>query len=526
MAEISFTEVIHDETLPYEVDKAQLLQLIRRDCEVFLSVYIPEQLTLAVPAFHNELWEEFLVLLDEVNDPNKLTGILRKLLGVPREHSKTTLVKLAVILFMRYSRLSFCAYISNTFPGALNALKDIKQWLMCPNEIALYGHMDSKDIEKSSESEGLFIIWINVPGRTKKKRIILKAFGVQTHLRGVVIDSKRPDLMIFDDVESQETTSSPTQQAKLDAWCFGTAIKAMAKLGVCIFIGNMLTDTSLLARLAKEPSWRPTVFGAIIRDATGRLRALWEERWSLESLLDDYASYRRIGLGHVWEAEMMNLTSKETLGESLENCPRPIRPMPEEISAGFICLDPAFGENAWNDESALSVHALQHGADIPCVVETWHGRVKEEALLDEFIRLSYYWGLTTWVIEAQAAQQLLIPLFRALLVQRGLSPDLFLMIPILAGKASKGSRIVAFRSACANGSYGIVEEEQELVDKLEAYAADSKLHDDVCDSGAYGTIIWPLHNTVIQGQGRQDVAGAIMAMAGGEVQSGLDMGIY
>lgn len=514
-----------NDLVAYEVQKEQLLELIQRDCEVFLSFYIPEQLTLEVPEFHKELWDEFLTLLDTVNDPNMLTGVLKKVLGVPREHAKTTIVKLAVILFMRYSRLSFLAYISNTAASALNAIKDIKQWLLSDNDRNLYGPIDERvDVEKASESEGLFILHINVPGRAKKKRIILKAFGVQTHLRGVVMDSRRPDLMIFDDVESQESTATEVQQKKLDAWCFGTAIKAMAKLGVCIFIGNMLTDTSLLARLSKEPEWRPTVFGSIIKTPDG-LRPLWPERWTLEALLQDYSSYRRLGMGHVWEAEMMNLTSKDTLGESLEKCLRPPRPLPDEVAAGFICLDPAFGEKAWNDESALSVHVRLQGADIPMVVETWHGRVKEEQLLDEFVRLSYYWGLTTWVIEAQAAQQLLIPLFRALLVQRGLSPDLFVMIPILAGKASKASRIVAFRSVCSKGSYGIVEEEQELVNKLEDYAADAKVHDDVCDSAAYGTIIWPLHGATIQGQGRIDIAGMIMGFTDAKVMSGLDMGV-
>jgi hypothetical protein len=190
-------------------------------------------------------------------------------------------------------------------------------------------------------------------------------------------------------------------------------------------------------------------------------------------------------------------------------------PAPEQVQAGFICLDPAFGVNSWNDESALTVHALLEGGDIPVIIETWKGRVREEALLDQMVAMSYRWGITSWVIEAQAAQKLLIPLFRALLVQRSMSPDLFLMIPILATKDSKASRIVAFRTICAKGSYAIVDSEQELVDLLEGYAADAKVHDDMCDSAAYGTIVWALHGTVIEGQGRQDIAGAMFGHNGG-----------
>lgn len=491
----------------YQVDKHQLLAAIRNDCHLYLSFYMGDLLELGIPEFHEEIWDEFLELLDEVNRPDMLVGILHKLLGVPREHAKTTLVKLACILFLRYSRLSFLAYISNTFASALNAIKDIKEWLLSPQETELYG---KANVLKNSESEGLFILEIHVPGQDRLKKIILKAFGVGTQIRGQLIDSRRPDFMVFDDVESQETAATEVQQQKLDSWCFGTALKAMAKMGVAIFIGNMISETTLLARLAKEPKWRPTVFGSLIRAKDGSIRPLWPERWTFDALMEDYASYRRVGLGHSWEAEMMNLTSKDIFGESLENCPRPPRPMPDQLEAGFITLDPAFGTNAWNDESALTVHGRVIGADIPLVLETWHGRVKEERLLDELIRLSYYWGITTWCIESVAAQQLLIPLFRALLVQRGMSPDLFLMIPIIRGKTSKASSIIAWRAACANGSYGIVEEEQELVELLEKYSPDTTEHDDRCDSGSFGTIVWSLHGAVIQGQGRVDIAGMLM----------------
>lgn len=491
----------------YEFNKQQLLELIQRDCELFLSFYLGEKLDLGIPEFHKEIWDEFLHLLDEVNEPSRLVGILHKLLGVPREHAKTTLTKLAVILFFRYSRLRFLAYVSNTGPLALNAIRDIYNWLTSPQEIQLFGQ---PVVEKKNESESLFILQIHIPGQTRLKRVIMKGFGVETQIRGMNLDSDRPDLMVFDDVESRDTASTPAQQAKLDANIMGTALKAMAKMGIAIFIGNMISETTLLARLSKEPEWRAVVFGSIIRAQDATLRPLWPDRWSLQALLDDYAKFRRLGLGHVWEAEMMNLTSKEILGESLANCPRPPRPMPEQIEAGFITLDPAFGTNAWNDESALTVHAKLHGADIPVVVETWHGRAKEDEVLDELIRLSYYWGITTWCIEAVAAQRLLIPLFKAKLVLRGMSADLFVMLPITGGKESKSSRIVAYRSSCAMGSYAIVEEESDLVDRLENYAPDSEEHDDICDSAAFGIVVWSLHGVIVKGQGRVDVAGALM----------------
>jgi hypothetical protein len=201
--------------------------------------------------------------------------------------------------------------------------------------------------------------------------------------------------------------------------------------------------------------------------------------------------------------------------------------MAEEIEAGFLTLDPAFGLKAWNDESAITCHVRMIGGDIPIVAEKWHGRAKEESVFDEMLAMSYRWGITTWCIEAVAAQQLLIPLFRAYLVQRGMSADLFLMIPITGGKESKASRIVAFRSSCANGSYAIVEEEQDLVERLEKYTPDTKEHDDVCDSAAFGMLVWALHGMLIKGQGRVDIAGILMGVYNdGASISESEMAIY
>ena len=243
-----------------EFDKAQLIELIRYDCELFFGFYLGEELTLDVPEMHKEVWDEFLSILEEVDQPGELVGVLKKLIGIPREHAKTTIVKLACVLFLRYSRFSFLAYVSNTFGAALNAIKDIRDFFKLARDIELYGPIDE---EKSSETVGEMIYWISTPLSQRPKLVIMKAFGVNTQIRGTLIKNRRPDLLVFDDVESRETADKPENQAKLDAWCLGTAFKSMAKGGLCIFIGNMINDTTLLARLSKLAEWRPVVFGSL-----------------------------------------------------------------------------------------------------------------------------------------------------------------------------------------------------------------------------------------------------------------------
>lgn len=476
----------------YVVDREQLLRLIRYDCETFLGFYLGEDLDLAVPQFHKEIWGELLDVLDQVNDPEFVTGILKKLLAVPREHAKTTLVKLAVLLMFRYSKLSFVAYTSNTFAVAFNAIQDIKWWLTWEQDNELYGPTKSV---RSSASDGLFVLEIRTPISDRPKQVIMKAFGWGSQIRGTIINNKRPDILVFDDIESKETAESPHQQQKLDSWCVGTAMKAMAKRGVCIFIGNMIADTSLLARLSTDPEWNPTVLGSIIRLPNGDIDALWPGRWTLDKLLADYTTYRRLGQGGTWEAEMMNLTSDEIFGESLKDCFRPVLPNPEQLEAGFICLDPAFGQQSWHDESAITVHVREKGADIPYVAESKTGRWTETQLFNEMLELSFYWGINTWAIEAQAAQKLLIPLFRSYLRLENLDPDSFALLPIQSGNVAKANRILAFRNAVVKGHYGISQAAESLVEKLEVYSPVSTAKDDEADSAAYGVIVWEAYGS-------------------------------
>ena len=471
----------------YALSEREMVLALQSDVRMVLGFYLGEEIDMEIPEMHSEIWDEMYALVQRVNSVKELRGVLKKLLAIPRGHAKTTLIKLAVVLFLRYSKLAFCAYVSNTGPIAHNAIKDIIEFFMCENETNLYG---AGIIESKSVAEMTYILSIRVPGQPKPKRIILKAFGQGTQMRGTIIENRRPDLLIYDDIESRETLESEVLQPRLDAWALGTALKAMARKGVCIFIGNMLGDTSLLARISKDPAWNPTVLGAIVRTASGELKPLWPDMWSLEALIEDYHSYVAIGQGHVWESEMMNLTSEQILGESMTHAFRPPRPLPSEVQAGFISVDPSFGENAWNDDTALTVHVRledQEGAPaIPLIVETRAGRFTEEAMFDQLLELSYYWNLTTWTIESVAAQRLLIPLFKSYIKIRRLPLDLIVMIPISVGKASKASRILAMRAALSKGSYGLVQEEQELMNKYEKYSPLSTAKDDDIDSAAQG----------------------------------------
>lgn len=495
------------ETLEADIDREQLMVALRYDCISFLAFYIGESLTLDVPELHIDIWNQLLEMVEAANNPGVIQS-LRKLFAVPREHAKSTLAKLAVILILKYTPLSFVLYTSKTNTIAKNAIRDIIGWLQLPQERTLFGPLQTI---KSSETESLWIFQMAIRRTATSpivwKKIIFKALGADQQVRGMLIDNRRPEIIVIDDIEDLDNTKTLELQAGLDEWFLGSFLKSFAKTNIVIFIGNMIRKTSLLARLAKDPSWQPTVYGSLVRSKLTHMpEPLWPGRWTVEALLKEYAEYRRLGRGYVWEAEMMNLTQDEILQMNLDKAVRPPRPEPMMLESGCLTLDPAFSKESIGDESSITVHARIKGVPIPCVIDQRSGRWSEDELFTEMLDLSYFWGLTTWLIEADAGQRLLIPYFTLLMQTRKITQGLFVMLPVYSGGVNKASRIITFRNSIGNGSYGLCESEDDLMIRLLEYKPESKTHDDRCDSAAYGPIAWVHYNETIELAGIKQVA--------------------
>lgn len=82
--------------------------------------------------------------------------------------------------------------------------------------------------------------------------IKVEAKGLGTQVRGLRHGSTRPDLFILDDIESDESTSTPEQIAKAKAWFNDSMMPALAKDGLVIYLGTILCYGSLLHYVIEE----------------------------------------------------------------------------------------------------------------------------------------------------------------------------------------------------------------------------------------------------------------------------------
>lgn len=455
-----------------EVDIGQLRVLLKTDAEFFIEFFLADQLDMPVPQFHKEIWS---LLTDQEKE--------RVLLAIPRDHAKTTLAKLVVIWYWLFTSHRFAVYLSNTAPIAKGACRDIMEFLNHPNFIEVFGRIH---MIKQSENEGLWIFDLPRPGRSPK-RCALRALGQGQQMRGINIDNQRPDIAVVDDVEDNENTESELQQRKLDRWMFGPFLKALARKKKILWLGNMLTKTSLLARLSRNARWNPVVFGSLIKDSvTGALLPLWPGKWSVAALQEDFKEYKDNGLVETWMCEMMNMPGHGENGFTLEQVNYQAVPTPDMIRAAWITVDPAFGLKAHNDESSIAVHVIpEHGT--PMTVAVVHGQFDEVRLFEEIFAQATYWNAWVWGIEAVAAQRLLIPMFHMFLTQR-MMMNRAEIIPLMSGRGDpKSSRIRAWVSLMANKEWAIPEEDVDITQQIMAYDFRKKDQpDDIVDSCAYG----------------------------------------
>src|SRR3546814_2052672 len=81
------------DTVDAVATRQEIIDRLKWDGEFFIEFHLADELTSPVPRLHVEVWGLFTS-----------TAMQRVLLAIPRDHAKTTLSKLAVVWYFRYTK--------------------------------------------------------------------------------------------------------------------------------------------------------------------------------------------------------------------------------------------------------------------------------------------------------------------------------------------------------------------------------------------------------------------------------------
>jgi len=212
--------------------------------------------------FHKEIYELLLTV--------KLGAV-----AAPRAHAKSTVVSLIFVLYCICRKLRrFILLVSDTEPQAILFLAAIKEELES-NESIREDYGDLIGEKKWAEKDIITSTGIRVSSR-----------GAGSSLRGLRQRQYRPDLIICDDIENDESVGSDEQREKLKEWFFSALMNLGGPYFQIFVIGTILHDDSLLSELLDENQhkrWAKRFYEACDENFEN---VLWPERWT-KALLEE-----------------------------------------------------------------------------------------------------------------------------------------------------------------------------------------------------------------------------------------------
>lgn len=400
----------------------EVFNLAKTDMDFFAGLALPDVYKYAFPDLYLQLWALVTSIFYKPRDFSRIA------LGLPRGFAKTLVIKLLILYAILYTPKKFILVLCENEDKGKSILADVEDMLSEPNIEAVYG-----DWTVAQESNTL----IRKKFSFRNKNIILRCAGAGTGIRGISEKFARPDLIIFDDIQSREGSESPLLSQQLKTWMTGTAMKAKSPEGCTyLFVANMYpTKGSLLRQLKQDPTWIKFIVGGILADGS----SLWEELQPIAQLLEEFKSDLATGQPQIFYSEVLN-DENASVNTAFDISSIPPYPYsPDELSSGaFVVIDPATDKEK-ADYVAIGGFIVIDGR--PVLRKLIESRLSPGDTIREAAKMALSIGASLLVIEAVAYQFTLKYWTEQIFQQLGLHG--IQVIDIYPGGVSKNSRILS-----------------------------------------------------------------------------------
>lgn len=402
----------------FKVDEVQ--ELAKSSLDFLAALAMPAIFKYLFPETYHAIWQWLLTYVHKTRDFSQLA------LGLPRGFAKTALIKVFVLYCVLFTTRKFILIMAENQTKAINIVSDIMDMLAEPNIKRVFG-----DYRIGIETDRQDLKKFGFRGRN----IIILAATVET-VRGLTLKNERPDVMIFDDIQSRTMAESQSVSDALEREMYGTAMKSKSPQGcLYIFIGNMYpTKWSILRKLKTNPNWIKFITGGILADGT----SLWEDLQPIEQLKKEFLNDLLTGHPEIFYAEVLN-DETASVNSSIDLSKIPPYPVSEgDIPAGkFIIIDPS---NDKVKSDAVSIGYFEVHDIVPVLMEVEEGRMSPGDIIRQAIKMALKHQCSVIAIESNAYQYSLLYWFNFITSQmgiQGIEP-----VEVYSGSQSKNSRIL------------------------------------------------------------------------------------
>lgn len=403
------------------ISSAEVEKAAKESLDFLAALSMPLVFRYLFPPVFKAIWIWLLSYIHKTRDFSQLA------IGLPRGFGKTMLIKVFILYCILFTKRKFILIICGTQSKSNNIISDIFSMLSERNITSVFGDWkvgavtDRQDLKKFG---------------FRGRNIIVMGAGAESDIRGITLENERPDLMIFDDIQTREDADSETISNKIETWMVGTAMKAKSPHGcLFVFIANMYpTKFSLLRKLKHNSTWTKFIAGGILSDGT----SLWEELQPLSQLTKEFANDLAMGRPEVFYAEVLNdeNASVNNLIDLSKLPPFPFQK--DEIHSGnFIIIDPAT-DKAGSDFVSIMYFEVFNG--YPVCKSLIEARLSPGDTIAESLKIALNKNCRVIAIESNAYQYTLKYWFQFICAQKGIigiEP-----VEVYSGTYSKNSRIL------------------------------------------------------------------------------------
>ena len=300
------------------VDFKSLYEGMKSNILKFALIICKDVLKDTVPDFHKEIY-------------TLLTTKDRIALAAPRGFAKSSLAKVYILWCVLFKiRLDICI-ISASETLAVEHLRYVKTKLESDQKIlSWWGDLKS---EKWTENH----LIVQHPCGT---RINVRAKGAGGQIRGF-----RPDCLVLDDIETDDSVESEEQRKKLKSWLFKACINTLLPGGQLVLIGTLIHPLSVLSDLLDTPNgWDKKKYKAYIEGIEKEGHELWPEARN-----HTWLQQRKSEIGSwAFAAEYMNDPKTDETAPIKDDQIRYWEELPKQMGL-VIAVDPAYSEDAKAD---------------------------------------------------------------------------------------------------------------------------------------------------------------------------------
>lgn len=441
LPQLGFEEEKSIEELPFKeaaFSTQQVHDLAKNSLDFLAALAMPTIFKYFFPDVFQQIWKLLVTYIHKTRDFSQLA------IGLPRGFAKTTFIKIFLLYVILFTKRTFILICAKNEKKAIAILSDVCAFLDELNIKKVFGDWKlGIEIDQAAQKQFGF----------RGRNIVLSAGTVAT-VRGLNVQHRRPDVMIFDDIQDREDAESETVSEQIEKDLFGTAMKAKSPEGcLFIFIANMYpTKYSILRKLKHNPTWIKFIAGGILWK-NNQPESLWEDLQPLEQLLKEFQNDLSSGRPEVFFAEVLN-DENASVNKLIDISRIPECPFESEFSIGihqgnYIIVDPATDKA---NADAVSIGYFEVWDSKPVCREIIEGRLSPGDSIEEALKLCFKYNCALVVIESNAYQYTHLYWFEYYCNQRGIHG--IQCVDIYSGQKSKNSRILnMFKELLAGEQY-------------------------------------------------------------------------